>query len=104
MSDLKTLVEACRQGAENESTIVKRVICYGEAKLRFYEAFSILKANNIDVLQAKHLKDAFDVATKDAVKGDTVLLSPACASFDEFSGFEERGVFFKDLVKNEKSQ
>ena len=45
------------------------------------------------------LAGAFAAATADAVPGETVLLSPACASFDEFRNFEERGRCFQEMVK-----
>ena len=50
------------------------------------------------VLRAGHLEDALDAALSVASAGDVVLLSPACASFDEFGSFEERGRAFKALV------
>ena len=46
----------------------------------------------------KNLKEAILFAKKEASAGDTVLFSPACASFDEFSSFEERGEFFNKLI------
>ena len=92
MSELEPLVEAC-QG------VVRHVVCYGDAKLRFLNAFNQLKIMGVKVSESEHLKDAFECAKRDAKDGDVVLLSPACASFDEFSGFEERGDFFKKLVK-----
>ena len=95
MSDLAPLVEACR-GA------VKHAICYGEAKERFMAAMDVLAGEGVQVSECEHLKDAFDVAVMSAKLGDVVLLSPACASFDEFSGFEERGRAFKQMVAGEK--
>ena len=44
------------------------------------------------------LDDAVREAARDAEPGDTVLLSPACASFDQFRDFEERGDQFRELV------
>ena len=43
--------------------------------------------------------EAVEQAASQADAGDTVLLSPACASFDMFSGFEERGRCFQQAVK-----
>ena len=94
MSGLEPLVEACKGP-------VKQVICYGEAKTRFMAAMSVLKDYGVKVSECEHLKDAFAMAAMSATSGDVVLLSPACASFDEFSGFEERGRAFKEMVADE---
>ena len=53
---------------------------------------------SLQVIFADHLADALEAAFGVACAGDNILLSPACASFDEFSCFEERGSVFKDLV------
>ena len=60
----------------------------------------LFKLYNKKFVYCKTLKLATEYAISIASKGDTVLLSPACASFDEFSSYEERGNFFKDLIKN----
>jgi UDP-N-acetylmuramoylalanine--D-glutamate ligase len=57
------------------------------------EGFSLIS-------RAETLPQAVDVAKLHAEPGDAVLLSPGCASFDMFSGFEERGRIFKEAVKN----
>ena len=77
------------------SSAVKAVICFGEAQERFSDAF---EKSGAAVERAAHMSDALDAAIHIARPGDVVLLSPACSSFDEFSGFEERGRVFKDLV------
>lgn len=71
---------------------LKSVICYGECGA---EIFASARAREVHLEST--LKDAFRRAASVADEGDIVLLSPACASFDEFSGFEERGKFFKSL-------
>jgi UDP-N-acetylmuramoylalanine--D-glutamate ligase len=73
----------------------KAVVCFGAAGARFLQAFSQAK---LPVYEAGRMEEALDCALSHAQSGDIVLLSPACASFDEFSCFEERGEVFKDLV------
>ena len=51
------------------------------------------------ILKTRNLKSAFILTKKHSRKGDIVLLSPASASFDEFSGYRERGKYFKKLVR-----
>lgn len=74
----------------------KAVVCYGAAGPRFFEAFS---GSALPAYEAPHMEEAFDRALALAEPGDIIVLSPACASFDEFSCFEERGDTFKALVR-----
>ncbi|MGY8788406.1 MAG: hypothetical protein ACKVH5_08950 [Fidelibacterota bacterium] len=50
--------------------------------------------------QVSSLREAVEICHLRAVPGDIVLLSPGCASFDQFTNFEERGNIFKSLVKD----
>ena len=83
--------------AELASRVSRAVVCYGEAGERIAQAVEAA-SGPAQVLRAQHMADALELACAQAKPGDTVLLSPACASFDEFSGFEERGRVFKQLV------
>lgn len=77
----------------------RAAVCFGEAGPRMAEAFASACGDaSCMVVRSGHLAEALDAAIELAQPGDTVLLSPACASFDEFSGFEERGRAFKRLV------
>ena len=53
----------------------------------------------VRLIDCGHLSAAVEAAFREAESGDTVLLAPACASFDQFENFEHRGQVFKDLVR-----
>jgi UDP-N-acetylmuramoylalanine--D-glutamate ligase len=74
----------------------KKLILFGEARNRI----ASLIGEDVPVLKKTTLREAIESAYKDAQSGDVVLLSPGCASFDEFANYKERGNFFKDVVRN----
>ena len=75
---------------------VKTVISFGAMGKKICKAAK--KCGFYDIFLTKNLEQAFSYATKIAQSGQVVLLSPGCASFDEFVNFEERGEAFCDLV------
>ena len=75
---------------------VHTIICLGADNSKIIEFFSPYIPQIIDT---NNIKDCVEQAYKSAQKGDTVLLSPACASFDLFNGYEDRGEQFKQAVK-----
>lgn len=76
---------------------VKAIICLGKDNSKIIEAF---KDTVTEIIDVHSMPDAVKQAYKIGKKGDTVLLSPACASFDLFDNYEERGNSFKECVKN----
>ncbi len=60
--------------------------------------------NHAEIVRADDMKDAVESGFENAEKGDAVLLAPACASFDMFASFEERGKEFKSRVHSLKSK
>ncbi len=77
---------------------VKRLILIGATKDKI--AKTAEKYNYRNVIMAKDLEEAVKIAEQETVNGDAVLLSPACASWDMFNSYEERGRMFKEFVRN----
>jgi UDP-N-acetylmuramoylalanine--D-glutamate ligase len=75
---------------------VKSIVCLGKDNRRIHDAFE----DDVEIIVNTHsASEAVQVAYHLAKKGDTVLLSPACASFDLFKNYEDRGDQFKQAVK-----
>ena len=76
---------------------VKAIVCLGVDNSKIIDAFS----NVVDlVVETREMEQAVKIAYKIAERGDAVLLSPACASFDLFENYEDRGRQFKEAVRN----
>jgi UDP-N-acetylmuramoylalanine--D-glutamate ligase len=82
---------------EMVSEKVKAIVCMGTDNIKIHEAFETLVSAMVNTSSAE---EAVQAAFHFATKGDVVLLSPACASFDLFKNYEDRGNQFKQAVKN----
>jgi UDP-N-acetylmuramoylalanine--D-glutamate ligase len=76
-------------------THVKAIIAIGESSAKVRQAFAAV----VPVDEASTMNDAVRFAAARAGRGDIVLLSPACASFDWFTDYEHRGRVFKEIVR-----
>ena len=76
---------------------VKGIVCMGLDNRKIHEAFQDDVAIMVNTASAE---EAVNTAFRLAGKGDVVLLSPACASFDLFKNYEDRGKQFKEAVKD----
>ena len=76
---------------------VKAIICLGVDNAKLMDSFGKM----VDVIiETQYMSEAVKIAYKLADAGDNVLLSPACASFDLFENYEDRGRQFKNAVRN----
>jgi UDP-N-acetylmuramoylalanine--D-glutamate ligase len=88
-NDFVPLAEACRDSC-------RLSVLYGEARPDLEAAFAEAE---VPYAVASTMSEALEIAAEAAVPGDVVLLSPACASYDEFTGFEDRGRHFTAAVQ-----
>ncbi len=86
--DFETLAPAIRRG-------VKAMVLFGEARGKIEKRLG----GTVETVLAATLKEAVEQAYGLAVPGDVVLLSPGCASFDEFTNYKERGNRFQEWVR-----
>jgi UDP-N-acetylmuramoylalanine--D-glutamate ligase len=90
-SDYTVLNELLRQR-------VKRVYTIGAAAGKIESQIVSAKDGGVEVVHAETLENALRKANAVAEAGDVVLLAPACASFDQFKNYEQRGQVFKEIV------
>lgn len=74
----------------------KQVVLFGEAR----DSIEPQIGKGVPVWKESTLREAVERAYQNARSGDIVLLSPGCASFDEFANYKERGNYFKKVVRN----
>ena len=74
---------------------ILKIVVYGEASHKIYNSLP----KDISLERIEKFEDAVHVAIESAVENSVVLLSPACASFDQFDNYKERGKKFKNIVE-----
>ena len=76
---------------------IKKIYAIGEVRKRIME---FAKENDIEAEEFENLSSAMKKIKEEVASGDTVLLSPASASWDQYLRFEDRGNEFKEIVNN----
>ena len=78
---------------------VKAIVCMGLDNSKIHESFENIVGKE-NIVDTKSAEEAVKASSRFAKDGDVVLLSPCCASFDLFANYEDRGVKFKEAVRN----
>ena len=78
---------------------VKAIVCMGLDNSKIHESFENIVGKD-NIVDTKSAEEAVKASSRFAKDGDVVLLSPCCASFDLFANYEDRGVKFKEAVRN----
>lgn len=81
---------------KNYSSKIKNIILYGQSREDIKNKIS----NYFNIYTYKYFKDAVEESIKIAESKDNILLSPSCASFDQFNSYKERGDYFKEIIFN----
>lgn len=76
---------------------VAKIVAFGQTSTKIEKAAKKFKFDSLEL--ARNLKEAVMLCKETAKSGEVILLSPACASFDQFANFEERGNIFKKIVE-----
>lgn len=76
---------------------IVKIVAFGQTSSKIENAAKKFKFDNLEF--ARNLKEAVMLCKETAKSGEVILLSPACASFDQFANFEERGNIFKKIVE-----
>ena len=79
------------------SNNIDLVVAFGSARKKIIKTAS--KFDNVKIIGSRFFRDAVKIACESALENNVVLLSPACTSFDEFSGYAERGEVFSKIVR-----
>jgi UDP-N-acetylmuramoylalanine--D-glutamate ligase len=81
---------------KNYSSKIKNIILYGQSRDDIKSKIS----NYFNICTYKYFKDAVEQSIKLSERKDNILLSPSCASFDQFNSYKERGNYFKEIIFN----
>ena len=82
---------------KNYSSKIKNIILYGKSRNDIKSKIS----NYFNIYTYRSFKDAVEESIKISEPKDNILLSPSCASFDQFNSYKERGNYFKEIIFNE---